>query len=66
MCTHDKCDNEAVYEVFWPGKTVQHCQIHAEMARATANAMGFQLDIRPLPAALSKFGEKIDPNSLGE
>ena len=42
------CRSAATMTVFWPGKTTEACDRHAEGLRRVASAMGFALDIRPI------------------
>lgn len=44
------CDNEAKYRYTWPGRNESLiCEEHVEKLRAVANAMGFYIQIVPLP-----------------
>lgn len=54
--SHDKdgeCKAEATVEVFWPGQTTHACDRHAQGITRLAVAMGFAVDCRPIPTAIS-------------
>ena len=42
------CEAEATVTVFWPGRTTAACDRHARGMERLAEAMGFQVDKRPI------------------
>jgi len=48
QCVTVGCSTTAVMEVFWPGKTVAMCELCTWRAIKLAEAMGFQMETRPL------------------
>ncbi len=38
-----KCEEEAVFRCYWPGKTLVQCTSHKEYMTKVAEAMGFEL-----------------------
>jgi hypothetical protein len=61
-CQAHACDQEAEFEVFWPGQTTNQCAQHAALAERTATAMGFNLSVRLLPFVMA-FDEKGEVKS---
>jgi hypothetical protein len=49
-CETTTCLNKATEQVFWPGQEMRFCPSCAQRARNVAQAMGFPLSTRPLPA----------------
>lgn len=50
-CQSEKCENEAVVTVFWPGQETRKCLDCAQKAKKLASFMGFPLSMRPISAA---------------
>lgn len=42
----------AQWIIYWPGQTTSMCDKHKEAALKIASAMGFQLDVREIPAGM--------------
>ena len=47
-CCHDKCEQEATLEVFWPGQTKIMCAVDGLRAVNLGAHMGFNVTLRPL------------------
>ncbi len=47
-CTNDACLKLASFIVEWPGQPCNFCPEHAGQAKSVAEAMGFELSIRPI------------------
>jgi hypothetical protein len=50
LCGSDLCLEDAAYVVHWPGRTIRMCGPCKNRALRIADAMGFALDVEPLPA----------------
>lgn len=48
------CQEKATLTVFWPGKETVACERHCAGMQRVANAMGFALASRQLPAESSE------------
>ena len=62
-CIHQKCETEADFKVFWPGRAPSdYCEYHKDIAINVSRNMGFELVVENLNAARLV---KIDPTNLG-
>jgi hypothetical protein len=59
-CGGASCENSAVVEVFWPGKTLPMCKPCALRAERAASTLGFALTVRPLATPI---GDTANPVS---
>lgn len=50
-CHTHTCSDAAAVRAYWPGQTCDFCAACAVRAAAIADAMGFKLDVSPLPTA---------------
>lgn len=49
-----QCAADATFTVFWPGQTTESCDRHHRGQLNVAQAMGFEVDSRPIVKAEGK------------
>ena len=54
----NRCTEDAIMEVFWPGETSCMCREHAAVSKGVADALGFNLSIRVIEGKLRTGGKK--------
>lgn len=59
-CGQDGCDQPAAFRFTWPGRLESGvCVLHVTKLRAVAGALGFRLEVIPLPNAGDLLEEKL-------
>jgi len=61
-CQHQKCEEDAQYKAFWPGRaSILYCEYHKDMAVNIAKSADFNLIVNNLDA--EKLAT-LDPTNL--